>query len=256
MFGNPARHLMVRHRVTFVVATGDTRQNRMVALRVIGDVHAQIDFVMREGRRSYLDLIAGAPCTVQLGDMGDCETYAELESEVDPAAHRFFPGNHDHYDCLPIHCLGDFGEVSLGGICFFFVRGAASIDKDKLLATGKRLGRTLWFPQEELNDTQMAVVKEYFSDARPSIMISHDAPTGIARFVCKDCSRDGNYTPSRTSDFLETLLALHRPRLWLFGHYHHDWDYSENGTCFHCVGELSYVDLDADGNIIQPVSVT
>lgn len=220
----------------------------MAVLRVIGDVHAQIDFTIREGKSCFLDLIAGVPFSVQIGDKGDDEAYAELTSQVDPAAHRFFPGNHDHYDCLPAHCLGDFGEVSLGGVQFFFVRGAASLDKKKLLETGRRIGRQLWFPEEELDAKQMAAAQEQFIQSKPLIIISHDAPTRIARFVHKDTSRSGSFSPSRTSDFLESLLEIHRPKLWLFGHYHHDWEYTEEDTCFRCVGELSYVDIDADGN--------
>lgn len=81
--------------------------------------------------------------------------------------------------------------------------------------------------------------------------MSHDAPTRIARFVHQDTSRSGSLSPSRTSEFLETLLELHRPKLWLFGHYHHDWDYTEDGMHFHCVGELSFVDIDAEGYILS-----
>lgn len=192
-------------------------------------------------------------CThsVQLGDLGDDEAYTEIESQVDSAAHRFFAGNHDHYHCLPVHSLGDFGEVTLGGVAFFFVRGAASMDKAKLLETGKRIGRQLWLAEEELRDDQMSAARQEYSAAKPQIMISHDAPTRIARFVCQETSRgEAEFVSSRTSDFLETLLETHRPKLWLFGHYHHDWEYAEFGTHFRCVGELSFVDIDPNGQLV------
>lgn len=139
----------------------------MAVLRVIGDVHAQIDFVIRKGKRSYLDLITDVPFSVQVGDMGDDEAYSLLASQVDSAAHRFFPGNHDFYDCLPEHCLGDFGEMLLGGVQFFFIRGAASVDKSKLLETGRRVERKLWFPEEELDDKQMDGARQQFVQSRP-----------------------------------------------------------------------------------------
>jgi hypothetical protein len=82
-------------------------------LRVIGDVHAQTDeenLASRHGR-PYLELIAGVEYSVQLGDMGDTETYDQLVREVDAGRHRFFPGNHETYDRLPPHSLGDFGTT-------------------------------------------------------------------------------------------------------------------------------------------------
>ena len=96
----------------------------MPLLRIIGDVHGQIepDDVVSWRARGYLETIAKAPYSIQVGDMGDGQTYAQLTSLVDVERHRFFPGNHDHYDQLPPHCLGDFGAVTWGGVDFFFIR--------------------------------------------------------------------------------------------------------------------------------------
>src|SRR4051812_956973 len=95
-------------------------------LRVIGDVHTQLrpDDLFTPGRRPYLDLIAEAPCSVQIGDMGDGESYDILRARVDPVRHRFFAGNHEAFPDLPPHVLGDFGLVRIGPVEFFFVRGA------------------------------------------------------------------------------------------------------------------------------------
>jgi hypothetical protein len=86
-------------------------------LRVIGDVHGQIqpDDLLFGKSKPYLELITEAPYSVQVGDMGDGETYQQLVINVDASRHRFFPGNHDHYDQLPPHSLGDFGAVCWGG---------------------------------------------------------------------------------------------------------------------------------------------
>ena len=83
-------------------------------------LHGQIDFALRKNARPYLESISECPFSVQIGDMGDAETYAELTSMVDATRHRFFGGNHDHYDFLPTYSLGDFGKFCLGGIDFFF----------------------------------------------------------------------------------------------------------------------------------------
>ena len=227
----------------------------MNTLRIIGDVHAQIsaDDLLKQNGKPYLELIAGADHSVQIGDMGDSIAYEQLQANVDPVRHRFFPGNHDHYNCLPPHSLGEFGEVLLGEIKFFFIRGAASTDREKLLRVGRELGRTLWFAEEELAVEQMQGAEDAYRAAQPNIVLSHDAPTEIARAVWEETPqplrRGELFRPSRTNEFLETILAIHSPRLWLFGHHHRDWRYRAGPTLFGCVGELSYVDITAEGEI-------
>ncbi|WP_254507601.1 metallophosphoesterase [Anatilimnocola floriformis] len=224
-------------------------------LRIIGDVHAQIgtDDLLKHGAQPYLELIAEVEHSVQIGDMGDGIAYEQLIAGVDSTRHRFFPGNHDHYHCLPPHSLGDFGPVALGGVEFFFIRGAASTDREKLLRVGRELGRTLWFAEEELSIEQMQSAAAVYTAARPTIMLTHDAPTEIAQAVWEQTPqplrRGEVFAPSRTNTFLEQLLAIHQPRLWLFGHHHRDWRYRAGPTLFGCVGELSYVDITADGDI-------
>jgi len=229
-------------------------------LRIIGDVHGQVDrnnLFTRDGR-PYLEIIGDAPYSVQVGDMGDGETYDELISRVDASRHRFFPGNHDHYDRLPPHSLGDFGSVWCGGVDFFFVRGAASIDREILVRLGHKEGKHLWFKEEELTDEQMRAAEQAYMLARPGIMLSHDAPTDAARLAWQHARRlsppnsRATFCSSRTSAFLARLLEQHQPRLWLFGHHHHDWRHREGETRFVCVGELSCVDIDSAGRVRAP----
>jgi len=226
-------------------------------LRIIGDVHSQIlpEDVVGTHAQSYSDIIAGAGYSVQVGDMGDGETYEQLNAHVDGGRHRFFPGNHDHYNRLPPHCLGDFGPAECGGIRFFFIRGARSADREKLLQMGRDLGRILWFEEEELREDQMRQAEQAYLAARPEIVLSHDAPTDIARHAWKFARRfkapnpTAAFRPSGTNAFLTRLLDRHAPRLWMFGHHHHDWRYREGPTLFVCVGELSYLDIDSEGQV-------
>jgi hypothetical protein len=231
----------------------------MTLLRIIGDVHAQVgpDDLVRRHARSYLEIIADADYSVQVGDMGDDQAYGVLREHADPSRHRFFPGNHEFYDGLPPHCLGDFGAVKLGGVQFFFARGAASADKAELQRMGRQVGKTLWYEQEEMTDDQMAAAAAAYLAARPAIMLSHTAPTEIGRLAWANASRfappnpEAAYHPSRTSAFLATLLEQHAPRLWAFGHYHRDWRDRVGETTFVCVGELSHIDVTPDGEIID-----
>lgn len=227
----------------------------MTTLRIVGDVHGQVDQenLYTRNARPYFETIASVLHSVQVGDMGDGDTYAQLITQVDVARHRFFPGNHDHYGRLPPHSLGDFGAADCGGVAFFFIRGAASSDREVLLRRGRELGKTLWFEQEELTDDQMRAAEHEYVRAKPKIVLSHDAPTGIAQLVWQHARRLGApnpgavFRPSRTNTFLARLLDRHAPKLWAFGHHHRDWRYGEGETRFVCVGELSHIDIDAEG---------
>lgn len=230
----------------------------MNRLRVIGDVHGQLDGeeLATPGRRPYSELIADVAYSVQVGDMGDAETYEQLGILVDPVRHRFVPGNHDHYDCLPAHSLGDFGEVTLGGVSFFFIRGAASVDREKLITLGARLGRTLWFEGEELTEGEMRAAEVAYRQCSPAIVVSHDGPTEAAQAAFREAFRHrwcpplSSFVRSRTNRFLDRLLALHRPRLWLFGHHHHNWSGWDGTTHFVCVGELCWGDITPAGKLL------
>jgi hypothetical protein len=197
-------------------------------LTVVGDVHSNI--------ADYLRLVRDSAYSIQLGDLGF--DYSLLE-QLDPACHRFLPGNHDNYAALPPHALGDFGvwsvpdadleEVS-GDI--FFVRGAFSID---------RLSRTEnvdWFAEEELSDEQFAQAVALYAKRKPDFVISHDCPTAILRYV----SNFGS--PARTNRHLQQMLDVHRPKRWFFAHHHFTWGRQIDGTLFFCIGELAALDMD------------
>lgn len=219
-------------------------------LRVIGDVHAQFDFSLDKQRSTYKEIVADSEFSVQIGDMGDGETYRQLEEHIDPELHRFFAGNHDHYPYLPPHALGDFGSKSHGEVDFFFVRGARSGDKNKLIELGKKLEKTLWFPEEQLPlNSHDSIIAEYLQ-SKPDVVLSHTCPASIVDMIRRYVAGRSrfktsmeNREPSDTEVLLQRMLESHRPKLWCFGHFHHDWRYLENDTEFRCIGELSYLDL-------------
>ena len=54
-----------------------------------------------------------------------------------------------------------------------------------------------------------------------------------------------------TSEFLEKVWTVHAPRLWIFGHHHHDWRANARGTRFVCVGALHSIDITAAGEVLS-----
>ena len=204
-------------------------------VRLIGDVHGLIS--------RYARLIEDVPYSIQLGDMGFRESYRQLgECGVDPTRHRFVPGNHDEYPCLPVHALGDYGAAALAGFRFFYVRGALSVDR-----RWRTEGMT-WWPQEELTAEQGSEVVSAYRRARPDIVLSHDCPTSVVSlFLTNPMKVD----PSRTGDMLQSLLDEHAPSLWVFAHHHRTHRCEVAGTQFICLGELRCLDYDTETEQVE-----
>lgn len=192
----------------------------------IGDVHGKYHL--------YLEIARTKKNTVQIGDLGF--RYSCLQ-DVDPASHKIVGGNHENYDTLPDqpHYLGDWGFTSMGGTEFFFLRGAYSIDRDS---------RTIgidWWSQEEIAIESFMEARKTYGEVRPRVVLSHTCPETISPAFL-----DGPYSRvhhTKTGWMLDELLQIHKPELWVFGHYHVSRTLEENGTKFVCLDELETMDV-------------
>lgn len=202
-----------------------------IPMRIIGDVHGN------HGR--YVNLIKKAEFSVQLGDMGF--DYSKFD-KLDETRHRFVPGNHDNYDNLPPHAFqADWGQVSMGPIDFFYIRGAYSVDKMM------RRPHISWWPQEEMGWNSGTQLVETIAMMQPKIILSHDCP-----HVCHRngvLSNAGKINPSLTVQIMSAVWEVWKPDLWIFGHHHHNWDKQLDKTRFLCLNELSCADFLDDGQL-------
>lgn len=197
-------------------------------LTLVGDVHSNV--------ADYVPLVQESDYSIQLGDLGF--DYSLLD-QLDPARHRFLPGNHDNYAALPPHALGDYGvwkvpDAEPEGLSgeIFLVRGAFSIDRSS------RTENVDWFAQEELSDEQIAQAIAFYAEVKPDSVVSHDSPTSLLPYVT-------NYRPNaRTNQSLQKMLDIHRPKRWFFAHHHFTWGKEIDGTLFMCLGELAALDMD------------
>lgn len=206
-------------------------------LTVIGDVHGQTS--------KYIDLTEDSCFSVQIGDMG-FNYQPLLEWDVDPEVHKFFFGNHDICSAKLPHVLGDFGEYTLGGVKFFFVRGAFSIDKEYRLGCGWH-----WDPEEELSSSRLQEAIDLYTELKPDIMLTHDCPRQIANIIGNPSFLWGfGFDPerftTRTSEALQTMFEAHQPRQWIFGHFHKSWNDVINGTHFRCLNELETYTIETE----------
>lgn len=221
-------------------------------MRFIGDVHGKVS--------QYAKLLQGP--SIQVGDLGFKRAHEWHRDNVDPEIHKVVFGNHDYYPMLnEAYSLGDFSVLPDG---IMTIRGAMTVDKSGMKAEvvlnmhgepilkengepettlvfyKRNEGEDLFSDQEELSTSKCEQVLDAFDEHRPSIVVSHDCPTEIRNMVIGK-----GRTPHKTitDQLLQGCFEMHQPDIWIFGHYHHSWSETVNGTKFVCLAELETLDI-------------
>ena len=201
-------------------------------IRFIGDVHARFD--------NYKELIKGSNYSIQVGDFGiGFEKILGQELPRLDGDHYFIRGNHDNPDDCKLHpnWLPDGTCRMIDGKSIFCVGGAYSVDQHSRIE-----GRD-WWATEELTIAQFSDLIDQYEQLKPDVVVSHDCPSDI-RPLSQKLIDYGWKSPSRTSQALQAMFEIHQPKLWVFGHYHTDYDEVIQGTRFVCVNKDVYRDLD------------
>ena len=221
-------------------------------LRIIADTHGKNNRLgkkyyhqaaMLEGR-TYLSILEdakkkGIDYTLQIGDLGWREDI-ECMNDVDSSFHKVLYGNHDDYDNILPHSIGDYGIMTHGGVTFGYVRGEFSIDRDRRIeaAALRKYGKT-WWDQEELSYAKMLEALDFFKGRDISLFVSHGAPDFLIHHLVDEV----RYPPSMTSKLLTEIHDSCNIKNWIFGHYHRNQELKSNKTDFLCLSELAYVDI-------------
>lgn len=209
-------------------------------LTLIADVHGKYD--------KYLDICRDNEFTLQLGDMG--YNYTPL-NELDSSKHKFIFGNHDLHNIekFPPHYLGKFGTALLGGVEFFFVSGAFSIDW-KIRRAKYLMGEwsQTWFENEELSYSEGLQCLEMYAKLKPDVLFTHEAPRFWADKignpnVLKSFGYDPESFTTSTSVLLDQMFKEHRPKLFVCGHYHKNYHEVIDGTNMFVLGELCTLEI-------------
>lgn len=207
-------------------------------IRIISDIHSNY--------QRYYQLLKGCEYSVQLGDMS--YNYEPLKNLS--LNHRFIEGNHGSWDIVHTipNYLGRYGYTELNGIDFFFVSGGFSIDWKERKKMKSVWGKT-WFENEQLNRIEQDECLEWYSKIKPDLMLTHEAPRSIVHHfsnpeIIKSFGYDPETFTTETSELLDRMLKVHRPKKMFFGHFHCDWEKEINGTVFRCIKELGYYDYE------------
>jgi hypothetical protein len=213
-------------------------------MRVIGDVHGKV--------AEYVNIANCSDVSVQLGDMS--YDYSRM-IRVNAFKHKFLGGNHEDYDKYhkQPHSLGNWGlvnnEISLPfDNKVFFVRGGFSPNVHSLIDEYILTGKQKWFFDEELTDAVLDNAIYNYSNVLPDIVLSHECPTIVKktfsdyRQINQSFGWSADHS-SRTEKALECMFNIHKPKLWIFGHWHRSVDIIIQGTRFICLDKLEYKDI-------------
>lgn len=201
----------------------------MKSIRFIGDVHGKIG--------KYRELIKGRH-TIQVGDLGI--GFGNRFDLITNKNHRFIRGNHDSpRECEQHPCWIPDGTI-MGKV--MFIGGGYSIDHHY------RVPGIDWWPDEELSDFEFENMMGAYEMAQPEVMITHECPSQIAEALFGPCPYNlpGMKLPDRTSLWFDAFWQLHKPKYWIFGHYHKRRDQVISGTRFVCLEELGVFDIDLE----------
>lgn len=197
----------------------------MKTLLFIGDVHGK--------KKEYRNIIDYGTYDMSfcVGDFG-----FQLEhlwaSEMLKDNDKIVFGNHDDTRALAEnYSIGNrqfFPEFDL-----FAIRGAMSVDKQHRI-----LGRD-YFDNEELNYIEATAALDDYSKHCPSIVVSHDGPQSAVENMFPYIKGK----PTSTRMLHDSLLEVHAPNIWIFGHHHKSMKYFNGQTLFICLAELETLSL-------------
>lgn len=225
-----------------------------MGLVICGDIHGKHD--------KFFEVINSIPKTdqiIQIGDVGF--GFGQVPRYPDNV--EVFRGNHDDPEVAKKHpnYLGDYGYIEKHNL--FWMAGAWSIDWGWRKAHYMQGGQKIWWEDEELSQPELDAALALYTEVKPSIMLSHEAPASIVPHVLAKVTLDLSNSPmvnpkwekirdesaynrpekleciyTRTSAILQKMLEAHAPKHWIFGHYHLQKDIFIKPTQFHCCEEL------------------
>lgn len=222
--------------------TGDTH-----GLRDINKLSIMREYVQGRRRKDNYLMICG--------DFGGVWDQATLEEDLKPYRDLplmvlFCDGNHENFDLLDqypteiwnggkIHVIADNiyhlqrGQIfNIEGKTFLVIGGADSRDKAKRLEYEQRIGKKVWWQQEQIcrADINKAIANLKRHGNRVDYMISHCASADVCEEMLS-ITGDERFRPTTSEKFLREICTdktYHIGHKYC-GHYHYDTAY-ENTT--------------------------
>jgi hypothetical protein len=203
----------------------------MKSIRFIGDVHGNW--------KRYKKIINECDVSIQVGDFG-VGFSGHSNPPYDPMKkgdHKFIRGNHDNPNVCQTHPFW-IQDGSLIHDKIFCIGGAKSIDAHM------RTEGLNWWSDEELSYKQFLKLCDNYEKYKPEVVVAHEMPESLTYIVCSKCNLTKFDDSSITRQFLDNILEIHKPSLFIHGHWHVDHHTIHNGVEYIGLGELNFVDLE------------
>lgn len=208
-------------------------------IRFIGDVHSKFE--------RYKKLIKGCERSLQVGDFGvgffnlntDKPHSNPPYDHMAKGEHFFIRGNHDNPNVCKRHpfWIPD-GSYAFGRKDIFCVGGAISIDKH-LRTEGYN-----WWPDEELSYKELCSIMDVYESRKPSVVVSHECPDSVITRICHNNGISKFDIPCTTRKCFDNMMEIHKPDLWIHGHWHLSSRGVHQGVEVISLNELECIDLD------------
>ena len=197
----------------------------------VGDLHGDwrvLNQLLKHYKKSKI---------IQIGDLGlgfatytnvaTGEPFFEGDPESLPKNFRFIRGNHDSPEVCRQHpnYIGEYGFDQETNA--FYISGAWSFDH------AYRTVGLDWWEDEELSYQQLQKAIEDYEKIKPNVVFAHTCPATIAKTFLMNYKYE--YHADRTENALDTMWKIHQPRLWVFGHWHRNFDQNVLKTRFLCL---------------------
>lgn len=210
----------------------------MTQMLLIGDIHgkwteyAKILEVYKPER------------SVQLGDFGWGFKPEPIDASVKQLHYamdnfgndnKYIRGNHDNPERCKAHkyCIDDATFEEDTGI--FYLGGAWSIDY------AWRTEGMDWWADEELSYDELYAAIDLYEKVKPRVVLTHECPEDIIGYMAPWYKQEFR---SRTRDALGSMWSIHKPELWVFGHWHTSVTANFDGCQFTCLNELETMMID------------
>ncbi len=191
----------------------------------VGDIHGNTRLITKLGYR-YRDAQV-----IQIGDFGVGFNPRDPSPPQLPENCRFIRGNHDSPNSCKMspHWISDgHTETTESGTKIMYIGGAFSIDKEW------RTPGLDWWEDEECSMEQLYSFYDKYMEFKPDVMVTHDGPQS----VLYEMFITGTHKPllkTRTSQALDAMFADHKPKEWIFGHWHMNRTETILGCNFRCI---------------------
>lgn len=209
----------------------------MKSIRFIGDVHGNW--------KKYNKIINECDTSIQVGDFG-VGFVSKITEQVHSnppydsmkkGDHRFIRGNHDNPNVCKKHPFW-IPDGTMVHDKIFCIGGAKSIDAHY------RTEGYNWWVNEELSYKEFLIVCDVYEKLKPSIIVAHEMPESLTYIVCSKCNKTKYDDSSITRQFLDNMLEIHKPDLFIHGHWHVNHHTIHKGVEYIGLGELEHIDLE------------